>query len=208
MDDKLKQILGGCEILMLKYGLRNISMDDISRELGISKKTLYHYVANKTELIEIMMMNHLDNDWQRIINTIQPGLNAIDIILNVSKMVCEHTKEINPKVSFEMQKYYPEVFRKFTEVQRSHILQGITLNIEQGKKEGLFREDVSTDVAALLYVQNVLNIHMIDISKFPGLSFEKLHGFMFENHIRGIVNKKGLEYFEKHKDKIPDCLNG
>jgi len=41
------RILTKAENLFFKYGVKSISMDDLSRELGISKKTLYQSVDNK-----------------------------------------------------------------------------------------------------------------------------------------------------------------
>jgi len=38
--------------LVMQYGIRSISMDDIATALGMSKKTIYQYYADKDELIE------------------------------------------------------------------------------------------------------------------------------------------------------------
>ena len=63
MDDKMAQILNATRTLFLKYGIRSISMDDIAKELGMSKKTLYQYVENKNDLVE-KLLNHLINSSQ------------------------------------------------------------------------------------------------------------------------------------------------
>lgn len=201
MDEKLKLILDGSGRLLLKYGLRNLSMDDISRDLSISKKTLYQYVENKADLIDKVMMNHLDEDWKRVIESVIPGRNAIDVLLSVSKQVCEHTKEINPNISFELQKFYPDVYKKFIDKQRSQIMTGMRLNIEQGMQEGLFRSDLDIDVVLHLYTQAVEDIHQIDIKNGANVSYDKLLSVMFENHIRGIASQEGLEYLEKVKNE-------
>jgi len=146
-------------------------------------------------------MHHLDEDWQRVIKSVIPGRNAIDVLLSVSKQVCEHTKEINPNISFELQKYYPEVYKKFMEKQRSQIMTGMRLNIEQGIKEGLFRSDVDIDVVLHLYTQAVEDIHQIEITSGANFSYDKLLSVMFENHIRGIASQQGLEYLEKVKNE-------
>ena len=33
--------------MFMRYGIRSITMDDIARELGVSKKTLYHDIIEK-----------------------------------------------------------------------------------------------------------------------------------------------------------------
>ncbi|MEM1220215.1 MAG: helix-turn-helix domain-containing protein, partial [Bacteroidota bacterium] len=46
-----RDILSRSKRLFLRYGIRSVTMDDISKEMGISKKTLYQYVDNKADLI-------------------------------------------------------------------------------------------------------------------------------------------------------------
>jgi AcrR family transcriptional regulator len=48
MTDKIGQ-------LFKKYGIKSITMDDIARELGMSKKTLYQLVSEKNELVDIVL---------------------------------------------------------------------------------------------------------------------------------------------------------
>lgn len=42
--------------LFLKYGIKSVSMDDISRKLGISKKTIYSVINTKDELIDDVLI--------------------------------------------------------------------------------------------------------------------------------------------------------
>jgi AcrR family transcriptional regulator len=49
--DIKKKILKAAENLFMKYGVRSISMDDISRHLAVSKKTLYQHFADKEDIV-------------------------------------------------------------------------------------------------------------------------------------------------------------
>lgn len=40
---------------MLQSGLRQVTMDDLAQELGISKKTIYHYYKDKDELVKAVV---------------------------------------------------------------------------------------------------------------------------------------------------------
>ena len=200
MDEKFKHILKESLRLFLKYGLRNLSMEDICRELGISKKTLYQYVENKADLIDKIMQFHLEMDKLCIY---EPDLykdkNAIDILLDISKTVAEQLKDFKPSINFELQKYYPDTYRKFMEAKRHQVYEGISKNLQKGIDEGLYREDIDVDLVALLYIQNLEDVHNIDFFRGVEKPFEKVFGVMFENHIRSICNAKGMEYFERKK---------
>jgi AcrR family transcriptional regulator len=200
MDEKFNNILKESLKLFMKYGLRNLSMDDICRDMGISKKTLYLYVENKADLVDKIMQFHIEQDR---ICLYDPELyrdkNAIDVLLAISKNVSEQLKDFKPSISFELQKYYPDVYRRFMETKRIQVYEGISKNLQKGIDEGIYRQDIDVDLVSLLYIQNLEDVHNIDFFKGTEKPFEKVFSVMFENHIRSISNAKGLEYFERKK---------
>ncbi len=74
--------------------------------------------------------------------------------------------------------------------------------MDQGIKEGLYRQDLNKDIIAQLYFKNIEDFHTTLGETMKKYSFEKIFEVMFENHIRGIANEKGIEYFEKQKEKL------
>jgi hypothetical protein len=76
------------------------------------------------------------------------------------------------------------------------------MNMQRGIAEGLYREDLSVDLVAKLYVKKIEQMHdkefMENIDCSPASIFE----VMFENHIRGISNQKGVEIFQKEKENL------
>jgi len=46
-----ESILEKAVYLFMRYGVKSVSMDDLARELGISKKTLYQYFDTKESLL-------------------------------------------------------------------------------------------------------------------------------------------------------------
>jgi AcrR family transcriptional regulator len=51
MHTELNEILEKVSLLYRRYGIKSITMDDVAKELGISKKTLYQHVSDKTDLV-------------------------------------------------------------------------------------------------------------------------------------------------------------
>jgi AcrR family transcriptional regulator len=202
MDEKLKNILERSSQLFLKFGIRNISMDEIARDLGISKKTLYAYVDNKADLLDKIFDYSDLQDAQKYWDRLSKSQNAIDQLLEVSKIVNENFKNLKPSVSFELKKFYPAIFEKFMTRKREHIFEKIFINMEQGIKEGLYREDLNKEVITKLYVQKLESVHSSEYITEAEFTFEKIFEVMFENHIRGISNEKGINYFEKQKAKL------
>ena len=76
MDEKFENILRKTGEMFLKFGIRSVSMDDICRELGISKKTLYQYVENKKELIKNTLEFSLKGKFDNMLKVDDEDINA------------------------------------------------------------------------------------------------------------------------------------
>lgn len=201
-DDKYKIIIEGAFKIFSENGIRNVSMDDISRSLGISKKTLYQYVENKVDLIRKVFAFVKDKIFERIEELNKMDMNAIDVLLEMSKIANAKHSKVNTVISFELKKFYPQVFNEYFDSKKELIVNYIKNNIDKGIKEGLYRQDLNKEVVAYLYFQEIEDVHKTDFFRSENFSFETVFEVMFENHIRGISNQKGIKYFEQQKEKL------
>jgi len=201
MDTKLKNILKEIRLIFMKYGIRNYSMDDICRNIGISKKTLYNYVDNKTDLVQKVLDYEFTMD-NGPLSVISIKGNAIDILLNVSMRINKEFENFNPIYIFELNKYYPKIFKEFVEKKRKSAYEKIYKNLEQGINEGIYRKDIDIELVSILYVRKIEDIHNTEFIESRKFSFKEIFNVMFENHIRGISNEKGIAYFEKQKKSL------
>lgn len=198
MEEKLKFILEETSRHFMRYGIRSMSMDDVARELGISKKTLYQYFADKKELVHSVMKYHMDKTNDCFHNMkVEPG-NAIDILLRVSQILIEQMGQMNPSVKYDLSKYYPEAFKTLMDYKRGQVLDHIERNLMQGIKEGLYRKDMNTRVIAYFYLIRMDQFMSMepDDEKMKNINSEEILTELFIYHVRGIVNPKGLEYLE------------
>ncbi len=168
-------------------------MDEISRSMGMSKKTLYQYVDNKDDLITKALEYVIEKNTFKLIEE-NEELNAIDVLLEISRMVRIETNEINPVVVFDLHKYYPIIYRNIFVKKRDMIYSDICKNFHRGIKEGIYRIDLDIDIVARLYVKNLMEIHDPEFINAP---FSKIFQVMFDSHIRSIVNNRGLAYYEQ-----------
>jgi AcrR family transcriptional regulator len=197
MDEKVDRILAESLRLFMKNGIRSISMDDIAKELGMSKKTIYQFVANKTELVEMVLNFMREKESNVCIDGDITKMNAIDVLLAVSRNVSRHMKDLNPINAYELQKYYPSIYREFILKKRDHVYTTLKQNFEQGIAEGIYRNDLDIDLVARLYIQKLVDVHDPEFLSSVNFGFEKVFQVMFDNHIRGIANAEGLAYYEK-----------
>ena len=201
-DPKMLEILERTIEQFSEFGIRNLNMDDISRSLGISKKTLYQYVKSKEDLIEKLFQFDdfkMDAELSRIK---AEDLNAIEILIRVSLIVFREMGKFDPKIKFELKKYYEPIFNQFMMRKQNQIFYLISKNLEKGIAEGLYRADLNIELVSGLYVRNLVLMHNKDYCFVEKVTFLQVFEVMFENHIRAISNSDGLAYFEKRKSEI------
>ncbi len=199
MEEKLKFILEETSKHFIRYGIRSMSMDDVARQLGISKKTLYQYFADKKELVHSVIKFHMDQTNNCFHNMkVEPG-NAIDILLRVSQILIEQMGQMNPSVKYDLSKYYPESFKNLMDYKRGQVLDHIERNLQQGIKEGLYRKDMNTRVIAYFYLIRMDQFMSMEPEdeKMKNINSAEILTELFIYHVRGIANEKGIEYLEK-----------
>lgn len=177
--------------LIMKYGIKSVSMDDISRGIGISKKTIYQYFENKKGLIHEVIENHIVKDEADITQIITGAKDAIDEMLLVAKHVLIFLRGMSPSMMFDTQKYYPQIWERVENQHFAFILDTIVKNIERGQKEGYYSVDMDADIISKMYVRQILTL--ADESVFPLSRYERSHLYksLVTYHVRGLLNDKG-----------------
>jgi len=194
MEELIKRI----SILFMRYGIRSVTMDDIARELSISKKTLYQHFTDKDDLVKKIVDSYLKSQECEIKGLCKSDMNAIDVLLVISKYLTKQMSEINLSVNYDLQKYHLESWKAIENYRETHMFENIKNNINDGIKQGLYRNDFNIDIVAKGYIIRFNpDDNIQEWIKNNNLTFEEVFQTLFIYHIRGIANKKGIEYLEQ-----------
>ncbi len=180
--------------LFMRYGIKSLTMDDIARQLGVSKKTIYKYVSDKNDLVRRAVETQSIEERASIQKICDSGLNAIDEIFEISKVVSEILSQVHPSVHYDLEKYHPEAWCVATKLRQDHVYKCVFGNLTKGKEDGLYREDLNCDVIARIYIAK-MDV-LFDGVVFPPqqFNFQEVYLEFFRYHIRGIASEKGLKY--------------
>lgn len=198
MDQKKLEILERSGAVFMKYGLKSVTMDDLCREIGVSKKTIYKYFEDKTDLVNSILRSKIDTDRSICHHCVDNSENAIAELINTSRFIQEQFSNINPTLFYDLQKHYPEAWRMIQTHKWEFVLDNIRTNIIRGKKEQLYRENLDPDIIARYYVSSMDN--MMDGSVYPTSEFktEKVLTELLRFHIRGLASDLGIKYLKEH----------
>jgi AcrR family transcriptional regulator len=196
-----KDILERILSMFMRYGIRSITMDDIARELGISKKTLYHDFEDKTSLINRVIGFGMIQSRKFLEEVNRSEINAIEEIFLVNGRIHKERSRYSPTFYYDLKRYYPETYRRWINDKRQNMYDLIVGNLQKGKREGFYRQEIHEHTIGRLYMARM---EMLDSSEIieghETLSSEFMQE-VFTYHLHGICNENGLKTFSEFKSK-------
>ena len=187
--------------LFMQYGLRSVSMDDIATSLGMSKKTIYQYYADKDELIEAVINEQVQQSRGLCERDQQASDNAVHEIFLAMDMIMEMLGTMNPSLVFDMQKYHPKAFQKFQQHKNEYLYNVIRNNLERGIREGLYREDINLDILARFRVESIIIPFNPDFHSKLKYSLAKLEKELIIHFLYGLASLKGYKLILKYQQE-------
>jgi AcrR family transcriptional regulator len=170
------RIVSGARNHFFAHGFRSVTMDDLARELGMSKKTLYASFPSKKHLVQATILDkfsELDLDLERI--TSRPSSSFPATLHRLLECFQHHAGEIQPPFVRDMRREAPEVFQLIETKRREHIQRHFGRVLEQGRRAGLVRKDIPARIVIevlLGAVQAILNpqkVQELGLSPATGL---------------------------------------
>lgn len=199
--EPLEKILAVSAELFSQYGFKTITMDDIARRAGISKKTLYLHFANKEEVVNESMIWYKNNTTANCVSVLSNADNAVEAMVKILAFFDGMHKRINPMALFELQRFYPEAYKMFRSMLEDRDVVMIRENILQGIKEGLYRPETDADIMARFRLETSLlilqpNLMVNDRNSLMSVAMEIGEHFMY-----GLMTAKGIELYCEYKIK-------
>lgn len=177
-------------------------MNDISREIGVSKKTLYEIFTNKTEIVEEVIRKIIQDVHDENEKILNQDLDVFEKLFSIYRYLIRKFRNFSPAFIYDLKKYYSDTYSLIKEFRDTEMLFLITETIKQGKKEEYFMEETDEEIIYRLHVHKI-NI-LINQEIFPNnrrLEPEKIFDLII-NNIRGITTLKGHKLLdEKIKNK-------
>lgn len=178
--------------VFLKNGIREITMDDMAKELKVSKKTLYKYVSDRAELVTKSMMWKMSENINALTTITSKNLNAVEELCEITNFYCGNLKGIHPSIHIDLNKYYLEAWNCYVDYRNTFLYSLILSNLEKGVAQGLYRSNFNAEVITKIFISKVDSV--FDPKIFPSSKFEfsEVYLDMMRYHFKGIVSAEGL----------------
>lgn len=193
MRDK---ILHNASDMFLNLGFKSVTMDDIARTSGVSKKTIYAHFSNKTDLVEAVTNYLFDTVCCGIDLIHEQQQNPIIELFEIKKFVMLHLKDEKSSPQYQLQKYYPKIFVNLKQRQFEVMQESIKENLARGIEQDLYRATIEIDFIARIYFHGMVGIKDKDLFPLQNYSMSTLMNYYLEYHLRGICTEKGIQELE------------
>lgn len=201
--EALSGIVSRAKELFITCGVKSITMDDLARDMGISKKTLYQFIPNKAKLIEKVVQIHIKEEKKALAEIKTKADNAVEEMILITQYVIQILRKISPGVVFEIKKYYREDWDKMEKLHHEHIHSIIKENIHTGIRQGYYRNDLNVDIIAQHYV--TISSSIVDESRFPLIGLERIFLETIRYHLHGISTPDGWALYQKYISKLTNA---
>lgn len=194
-----EKILTGAKELFSRYGIKNITMDEIAKQLGISKKTIYQEFPDKDSLVHTLMQADLEVHHREFEEIYTKSENVVDEVFTIMKKMTGIFSNCNPVMYYDLQKYYPKTWKVFSDFKMKFILHRVEQTIEKGKKDGLVRPDINTRVLALLRIEEITMAMSAEVFAHDKFNMLEVQLALTEHFLYGICTLKGHKLVNKYK---------
>jgi len=187
--------------MFLKYGIRSVSMDDIANNLGMSKKTLYQYYADKDELVDAVVEGHIQSIQTDCITIRDAAKDAIHEIFMTMEQITEQFRNMNPMLLYDLEKFHFKSYQRVRDHKEKFVARVISENIEWGIQDELYRPDIDIDVQTKLRIEAMMI--PFNVSVFPPGKYNlaDLSGKSIEHFVYGLATIKGHKLIQKYNQQ-------
>lgn len=152
-------IIENATMLFSQYGTQSVSMDEIAKNCGISKKTIYEFFDSKEMLINVIVKEILIKS-AKDLNDV--SADSFDVLSEMNSLL-EKLKKIiavlTPPFFRDVKKYYPSSYQTFVEFREKTILPFVNQNIKKGVSQNVYRIDTDCEIISILYCWQLQNVY-------------------------------------------------
>lgn len=188
--------------LFCQFGFKSVTMDDIAKHLGMSKKTIYQHFSDKDELVNILIQDKLNAQDCAMDFCAAKAENAVEELFFAITNIHELLSSMNPKLFYDLQKYHPKAWLSFKAFKEKNLGKCILANLERGINEGLYRSEIKTDILAQMRLEQVdLLFNQTNQYTMDKYTLVQVMVEITEHFLYGVCNPKGLEKINYYKQQ-------
>ncbi|MGE5679868.1 MAG: TetR/AcrR family transcriptional regulator [Bacillota bacterium] len=199
MEDKEK-IIESARSRFIKEGFYKTSMDELAKELSMSKKTIYKYYPSKEKLIEAVVEELMHNISGKMDQILSKDESSVMKIAEMLRLLGSISISMGDRWIGDIKLHTPHLWKRIETFRAQKMNSNFKKIIEQGKKEGLFH-DKPIEIVMTIFIASVGAVVTPDFLLHNNYSFKDAVEITFDTLLNGILTDKGSRQFYNLRKK-------
>ena len=187
------------------HGFKSVTMDDLARDLGMSKKTLYEVVGNKQTLIDLVLDTDMERDDQAILEASENANDAIEAMLEIARHFTQSMRETNPASLYDLQKYYRKSWERLDSHHNEKMIEHVRSNLRRGQSEGFYRQNLHLELIAQIFVSAPQAMMDPDRMRVGQEEWNNLANQLIHYHLLGVCSPEGRALLTTYLERSPNA---
>jgi AcrR family transcriptional regulator len=183
--------------LFIENGAKTLTMDDVAKEFGISKKTLYQKYRNKEALLEDVLAFKLDGIIHKMQQQDLEADNAVERMFCRDRQIEGAVNSNKTNLIKQLVKYYPAIFTKHMVNFSEKFSEVLVSNIERGRAQGFYRDDFDASIYAKLFFQLMMSYENSPFIDSETIGRDKFRHEVMMMYMNAITTEKGKEIMKR-----------
>jgi transcriptional regulator, tetR family len=199
-EDELQRrskILDVAWILMTQKGIKAVTMDDLTKELSMSKRTLYEIFNDKKEIVRALL---LEVSFPAKAKILEGELDALETLLRMMQEGWKAFKAVAPIFFIDMKKYYADLWHEMIMLVQEKHRKFLQQLLKKGIKEHVFRENIDTNATAFILVESsswIMHYQTVSSSPFSqDLLLGQFHALLIYGIITAEQNQRVSHFLD------------
>ena len=202
METTKQSIISKASEMYRRFGIRSVTMDDLARELSISKKTIYRYIKDKDLIVRLSAELKVSEIKKRIDTIANNTADAVKKHFDFYMQLTDFFLDRGLSFERDLKKYYPELHNTMYSEVTAYLTDKLENNIKDGIQQGFFRADIDEQFISQLELIHIENLARRESTSFITLykteTFQKLVSYQ----IRAIATDSGLKKLQNYTNDI------
>ena len=182
--------------ILMKNGLKATTMDSLASNMQMSKRTLYEIFGSKEEMFREAHKYFHNKMAEKLKRIFENSGNVMEAIINCFLFNRDLMSIMSAEFIRDMEQF-ANTGKMNPESHRRHHYQNLLEVLQQGVKQGYFREDINLNVHCRMFSIQMESLKRAE-ELFPeDITLLEIYDSIIVGFLRGISSAKGLNELEK-----------
>jgi AcrR family transcriptional regulator len=187
-----RRIVAAAQGRFMANGFSTVTMDDIARELGMSKKTLYEFFPGKMELLRATTRCNSDACQAELNAIAAEKLDFFERARKTFDYIARMYSRLTPAYMNDIRRNAPEVWKEIQEFRRVRVRRHMLELLDQGVAQGVLRRDLDRETLVRLYLTMTSALLNPEISGWePGEQIAPVFEVFVRVYFEGLITDAG-----------------